>query len=276
MKSLHIASYNIHKGFSAFNRLRVHELRAGLEGLAPDLVFLQEVQGLHQRHAERHNNWPGLPQYEFLADGIWQDHAYGRNVVYEHGHHGNAILSRYPIVKSDNFDITTYSFERRGMLHCEIDVPGFSMPVHCLCVHLSLAGHGRKRQFAMMVERVADSIPADAPLIIAGDFNDWSNQADRMLAGRLALTEVFQPTGGRPARSFPSGLPLLRLDRIYSRGFHIEGAQVLHGRPWSRISDHAPISAHLSPTRENAVSSGNGSGILDLSLSPSFKPRSPQ
>lgn len=248
---LHIASYNIHKGFSPFNRLRVHELRDGLQWLGPDLVFLQEVQGLHQGHAARHLNWPAQPQYEFLADGTWHDHAYGRNVIYEHGHHGNAILSRYPIVRADNHDISTLSFERRGMLHCEVAVPGWVQPLHCLCVHLSLTANGRRRQFDMLAERVADHVPADAPLIIAGDFNDWSNQAGRLLADRLHLIEVFdQGMRGGPARSFPSSLPLLRLDRIYARGFRIEAAEVLYGRPWSRISDHAPISAKLVPTED--------------------------
>lgn len=247
-KLLHIASYNIHKGFSPFNRLRVHELRDGLRGLGPDLVFLQEVQGLHQRHAARHLNWPEQPQYEFLAGGTWQDHAYGRNVIYEHGHHGNAILSRFPIVRADNHDITTLSFEKRGMLHCEVAIPGWSRPLHCLCVHLSLTAGGRRRQFEMLAARVTEHVPRNAPLIIAGDFNDWRNQAGRLLAERLALTEVFDSHGaGRPARSFPSGLPLLRLDRIYARGFKIEAAEVLRGRPWSRISDHAPISAKLAP-----------------------------
>jgi endonuclease/exonuclease/phosphatase family metal-dependent hydrolase len=47
------------------------------------------------------------------------------------------------------------------------------------------------------------------------------------------------------ARSFPSALPLFRLDRIYVRGFHVENAQVHQGRPWSRISDHAVLSAKM-------------------------------
>ncbi|TAL55487.1 endonuclease/exonuclease/phosphatase family protein [Pandoraea sp.] len=243
---LHITSYNIHKGFSQFHRLRIHELRDRLEGLNPDLVFLQEVHGLHLRHAARHLNWPSEPQYQFLAGGTWQEHAYGRNVIYEHGDHGNAILSRFPILRSANHDITTHSFERRGMLHCEVAVPGWAQPLHCLCVHLSLSGRGRRQQFGMLFDRVMRTVPKDAPLIIAGDFNDWTNQADHLLAERLGLTEVFD-SAGRPARSFPSSLPLLRLDRIYARGLHIETAQVLHGRPWSRISDHSPISAYLKP-----------------------------
>ena len=57
--TLHVATYNIHKGFSQFNRrMMVHELRKRLRQLAPDIVFLQEVQGLHLGHAERHSDWP--------------------------------------------------------------------------------------------------------------------------------------------------------------------------------------------------------------------------
>ena len=96
--TLHVATYNIHKGFSNFNRrMVVHELRDRLRLLGADLVFLQEVLGDHQRHAQRFANWPEEPQYEFLADSVWRDFAYGRNSVYDLGHHGNAVLSRYPL-----------------------------------------------------------------------------------------------------------------------------------------------------------------------------------
>ena len=48
-----------------------------------------------------------------------------------------------------------------------------------------------------------------------------------------------------PARTFPAAKPLLRLDRIYVRGFEVVSAEVLHGIRWSRLSDHAPIVATL-------------------------------
>ena len=113
---LHIATYNIHKGFSQFNRrMVVHELRERLRGLSPDIVFLQEVQGLHLGHAQKLEEWPDQPQHEFLAEDVWHDTAYGGNAVYDHGHHGNAILSRFPIVASHNQDVTHYRFERRGL-----------------------------------------------------------------------------------------------------------------------------------------------------------------
>lgn len=246
--TLHIATHNIHKGFSQFNRrMMVHELRERLRTLDADIVFLQEVQGLHRGHAEEHEAWPSEPQHEFLAADVWGDSAYGRNVIYEHGHHGNAILSRYPIIASHNQDVTHLRFERRGLLHCAIEIPQLARPLHCVCVHLSLFGRSRRRQIDALATRLEVIVPSDAPLVIAGDFNDWRNRAHDLLAERLGLTEVFTDQGGRPKRSFPSSLPVLRLDRIYTRGFGVASAEVHFGRPWSRLSDHAALSAHLLP-----------------------------
>ncbi len=245
---LHVTSYNIHKGFSQFNRrLVVHELRERLREMTPDIVFLQAVHGLHLGHAERHADWPEDPQHEFLAADVWQNTAYGRNAVYDHGHHGNAILAHHPIIASYNQDVTHLRFERRGLLHCAVEVPGLARPLHCVCVHLSLFGRSRRRQLDALATMLETIVPADAPLIIAGDFNDWRNLAHTLLAERLGLIEVFAGAVGRPPRSFPSALPVLRLDRIYVRGFEIETTQVHFGPPWSSISDHAALSACLRP-----------------------------
>ncbi|MFO7190107.1 MAG: endonuclease/exonuclease/phosphatase family protein [Pseudomonadota bacterium] len=245
--NLHVATYNIHKGFSQFNRrIVLHELRERLRATNADIVFLQEVQGEHVLHANRFAEWPQEPQYEFLADSVWTDHAYGRNAVYDHGHHGNAILSRYPIVSVENLDISSHPFESRGLLHCEIHLPRQDVRVHCLCVHLALIEHGRRRQVNALIERIRETVPDDAPVIVAGDFNDWRNRVGPRLYEELGLQEVFRVRYGRSARSFPSRLPLFRLDRIYVRGFDIEHAEVHHGHVWSRISDHAMLTAQLA------------------------------
>jgi endonuclease/exonuclease/phosphatase family metal-dependent hydrolase len=248
--TLHIATYNIHKGFSQFNRhMVVHELRERLHDLDPDIIFLQEVQGLHLGHAERHETWPEAPQHEFLAGDVWHNIAYGRNVIYDHGHHGNAILSRFPIIAAVNQDVTHLRFERRGLLHCAIEVPGLSRHLHCVCVHLSLFSRSRRRQMDALATRLEAIVPAGAPLIVAGDFNDWRNRAHDLLAERLGLAEAFTTRAddetSRPSRSFPSALPVLRLDRIYVRGFAVQRTEVHFGKPWSSISDHAALSARL-------------------------------
>ena len=246
---LHVVTYNIHKGFSQFNRqMMVHELREKLRALSPDIVFLQEVQGRNSRHATKIEDWPAEPQYAFLADGFWASAAYGRNALYDHGHHGNAILSRFPIAHAHNQDVTHLRFERRGILHCVIDIEGIPEPVHCVCTHLSLFARSRRRQMDALASYLEAIAPPDAPLIVAGDFNDWRNEADEHLAQRLNLREAFgNMNTGAPGRSYPARRPMLRLDRIYVRGFTVEHAEIHLGPSWHSLSDHAPLSARLRP-----------------------------
>jgi len=246
---LHVATYNIHKGLSFFNRhVMLHELRDQLRSLNVDIVFLQEVVGEHALHANRFRNWPKNAQYEFLADSVWTDFAYGKNAVYDHGHHGNAILSRFPISSWENEDISAHRFESRGLLHCELTIPGWKDTLHCICVHLGLFKRGRNQQLESIGKRIWQLVPADAPLVLAGDFNDWGGVANQLLASHLNLTEVFQHAHGKTARSFPSIFPLLRLDRIYIRGFQVKNAHILRNRPWSHISDHAALLASIVRT----------------------------
>jgi endonuclease/exonuclease/phosphatase family metal-dependent hydrolase len=111
-----VLTVNVHKGFSIFDRRFVlHELREAVRAVSPDLLFLQEVIGQHHRHAARLIQWPAMSQYEFLADSWWSDFAYGRNAVYLEGHHGNAVLSKFPIVGIDNHDVSVGACERRGI-----------------------------------------------------------------------------------------------------------------------------------------------------------------
>jgi endonuclease/exonuclease/phosphatase family metal-dependent hydrolase len=244
MTQLTVATYNIHKGFSHFNRrVVVHELRERLRELNADIVFLQEVQGAHASHAERFANYPDGAQHDFLAEKLWPHAAYGKNCVYEAGHHGNAILSRHPIVQMLNTDISAHRFESRGLLHCELEIAG--LRVHSLCAHFGLFARGRREQTRALIEYVQNEIPPDAPVIIAGDFNDWRNQMGAVIVRELNMHDAFHLHGGKVARSFPARMPLFRLDRIYVRGFAVLQAEVHVGADWQRLSDHAALSASL-------------------------------
>lgn len=248
MTVFRVLSYNIHKGFSSGNRRFVLvAIRQALRSLAPDLVFLQEVVGAHERHAQRHTDWPSASQFEFLADSVWPHHAYGRNAVYPAGHHGNAILSRGRVASWENCDISTNPLERRGMLHAVLHGEGKAPSLHAICTHLDLHGFGRAMQVGRLCARVAAAVPPDAPLIIAGDFNDWRSRSARRLELDLGLVEVHRAVHGRHARTFPAMRPLLALDRIYVRGWVPVRAEVLRGEPWRALSDHAPLLAELRP-----------------------------
>jgi endonuclease/exonuclease/phosphatase family metal-dependent hydrolase len=242
---LRVVTLNIHKGLSQFNRRMVlHDLREGLRGLEPDVVFLQEVQGLNQRFALRFAVCPPGAQHEFLAGDHWQ-HVYGCNAIYDHGHHGNAILSRFPFLSSENTDVSDHRFERRGLLHSVVAVPGWRRNLHLVCVHLSLHERGRNRQIETISGRLEEIASRDLPIIVAGDFNDWRHRATAILERRLGMTEVSVAHHGRAMATYPSVLPLLRLDRIYVRGFKVAAAKVHRGKPWSLLSDHLAVSADL-------------------------------
>jgi endonuclease/exonuclease/phosphatase family metal-dependent hydrolase len=283
MSVLRVVSYNIHKGRSALGaRDSLKELRLGLYGLRPDLVFLQEVQGRN----ESRNVLDA--QHMSLAAALHMETCYGRNAIRDHTDHGNALLSRYPIVDHENQDISDHRMEQRGLLHATIQVR--DREVHCFVVHLGLFAGSRMRQIQALVDRIDRMVPAGAPMLIAGDFNDWSDRLAPLFVQRLGVYEVFShapklvggegprlresmrrlsnvlrgvpnslamlergnqlPMQGNyriapPPRTFPAVFPWFRLDRIYQRGFAVRSARVLRGRAWAKLSDHAPLLTEL-------------------------------
>ena len=244
--SLRVLTVNTHKGFAFLGRRFVlSELREAVREVGADLVFLQEVQGWHAGHSASVAGWPEAPHYEFLADALWPEFAYGRNAVYPHGHHGNAVLSKFPIVAYENRDVSLDGHETRGLLHCTLRLPGPPFELHAICVHLGLREAHRRHQLALLSEIIREHVPAAAPLIVAGDFNDWAKQAHRILERSTGLREVFVHSNGRSAKTFPASFPMLPLDRIYVRNARVHAPLPLPRRPWSRLSDHAPLAAEI-------------------------------
>jgi endonuclease/exonuclease/phosphatase family metal-dependent hydrolase len=244
--SFKVLTVNVHKGFTSFNRrFMLHDLREAVRSVGADLVFLQEVLGTHHRHLAKVENFPQEPHYEFLADTLWSQHAYGRNAVYDHGHHGNALLSKFPIVKVENHDISISGPERRGMLHCIVQPPGEQPPIHAICVHLGLRESHRLRQLHKLAALV-NSFPKGEPVVLAGDFNDWRGRAHGILHREAGLNEVFLQAGGRAIRTFPAAMPMLALDRIYVRNTRMHVPLPLPRHPWHKLSDHAPLAAEIA------------------------------
>lgn len=251
-KPITIASYNIHKGMSPFNlRLTVSELRERMHAMQPDVLFLQEVQGAHAKRSQRFADFPHDGQHTYFADVGGYTALYAASRETRHGHHGNAIVTRYRVMAHNYVDISHHRLEGRSMLHAVLDLGRARPHLHCVCVHLGLFARSRRQQLKWIAEEVDARVPADAPLVLAGDFNDWRQEASRFLLESIGVTEVFEHAHGRPARSFPALAPIMSLDRIYARGLLIRAAAVMHGAHWLALSDHAPLVAELSlpPTR---------------------------
>lgn len=250
---LRLVSYNIHKGTRGFGPLRRQELpglAAALASLDADLIALQEVRG-----APRHEP-PAVPprfaasrlaggpshhpsQAELLAPpGLLA--AYHRNARTRQGEHGNALLSRWAPAEAWHRDLSAHRFEQRGLLHLSLMPPGGRLQV--VVVHLGLHHAGRRRQAERLIAHLDEVVP-EGPLLVAGDFNDWAEKLDPVLAE--AGLRRAAPGGRRPA-TFPSRVPVFALDRVYARGLEALAVHAPRGGGWPRLSDHLPLVADFA------------------------------
>jgi endonuclease/exonuclease/phosphatase family metal-dependent hydrolase len=234
-----VATYNIHKGVQGIGparRLEIHNLGHAIEGLDADIVCLQEVRKMNRQGALRFALWPDMPQADFLAPEGYTA-VYETNAITRHGEHGNALLTRWPVVRTSHRDISDHRFEQRGLLHVQIDVDG--RMVHAIVLHLGLIKGSRVRQIAQLKEFIDREIPPDDALIVAGDFNDWGARM-RYAMNAMGLRDSSD-LRGPPTLTYPSRLPVTQLDFIYARQLAPAACTVPRGPIWARMSDHLPL-----------------------------------
>jgi endonuclease/exonuclease/phosphatase family metal-dependent hydrolase len=236
---LRTLTYNIHKGFNWNNsELTISKIREVIHQTHAEIVFLQEVVGENSKHQKEYDEWINA-QYEFLAEEKWPEFAYAKNAIYDHRHHGNAILSKYPITKWEQVDISTNKYEQRGVLFCEIELP--SGPLHAYCVHLNLLHRERVKQYVHLSEIIKERTPNEVPVIVAGDFNDWNRKASSYLEEMDGFHEAHKSLHGQYPKTFPIQYPILSLDRMYVRQFKPEFTCIHNNGLWKELSDHAAI-----------------------------------
>jgi len=236
MNTLRVATYNIHKGVQGLGparRLEIHNLTLAIEALDADVVCLQEVRHMNRREEKYFKHWPTLGQAAYLAP-LGYESVYRTNAVTRHGEHGNALLSRWPVHCHQHEDISDHRFEQRGLLHVELFIN--QQTVHVLVLHLGLIRASRVRQLAQLQRFIEREVPGTAPLLVAGDFNEWGGLVPRALS-EMGLTAY---EAGKLA-TYPSRLPLLQLDYVFARGLTPVAAHVPRGNAWARMSDHLPL-----------------------------------
>jgi endonuclease/exonuclease/phosphatase family metal-dependent hydrolase len=235
---IRILSYNIHKGFTITNQeFILGQIRDCLRELDADICFLQEVLGHHSEVPIP--GWDTAAQFEFLADSVWHHHSYGKNAVYTEGHHGNAILSKFPIVSWSNHVISTNRLEQRGLLKCHVEIPGLSKQLVLANTHLDLTQKGRDKQADMLIRHMLEE--GDQPWILVGDFNDWNKRVSPKLETQLSSKEAFRHLHGHYPKTFPSLMPMLSLDRVFVHKLTPITAKALSGKQWRKLSDHLPL-----------------------------------
>jgi endonuclease/exonuclease/phosphatase family metal-dependent hydrolase len=238
--TLRVATWNIHKGVRGLGpnrRLEIHDMVHAVEQFDADIICLQEVRSVNRKEAGYFTRWPDLPQADYLAPEGYEA-VYRTNAHTRHGEHGNALLSRWPVISHQHEDMSDHRFEQRGLLHSEVLVHGVS--VHVIVVHLGLIAASRARQLAQLSKFIEREIPPDAVLVVAGDFNSplapikWAQGA---MKNRVSP----KPNIVQRYATFPSRLPLVQLDHVFARYAKAGTSHVPRGAIWSRMSDHLPL-----------------------------------
>jgi endonuclease/exonuclease/phosphatase family metal-dependent hydrolase len=200
-------------------------LSAFIDGLAPDLVGLVEVDGGSYRHG-------GESQARCLAEHLSLDHffscKYGMDSIFRKvpvlSSQGNAILSRIPAIRTGKMDLARGM--KRTLLEAEFEDFVF------LLVHLPLGTGARRAQLENLARRVRQY---SKPVLLGGDFN--------LVYGSGELGDFLSSTGLRDTdplgrKTYPSRMPRFRLDFLLaSPGIEIRDFEV----PDVRFSDHLPL-----------------------------------
>ncbi len=244
---LRLATYNIHRAIGVDRRFRPDRIAGILADHDPDIVLLQEVDEGVPRSRELH-------LAENLAERLGYPYwAIGHNVSLRKGWYGNATLSRYPIERERNIDLTVGNRKRRGCQHTSILVEKMTGHTHRLEVfnlHLGLSARERERQAGILSrsQEIAKMEP-ETSCILGGDFNDWRSLLRVFFIEALRFhcaSDHQTQRGPRAIKTYPSISPRGGLDRIYYRG----GLRLLWAyrcqHAAARVaSDHRPLIAEF-------------------------------
>ncbi|CAM5195876.1 Metal-dependent hydrolase, endonuclease/exonuclease/phosphatase family OS=Bosea thiooxidans OX=53254 GN=SAMN05660750_03791 PE=4 SV=1 [Bosea thiooxidans] len=230
-----VASYNVHKCVGVDGRFDPTRIAQVIREIAPDIIALQEAD---KRFGARH----GLLDLARLKDetGLVPVPVESANAA-AHGWHGNVVLIRQGLVR-DVHQVSLPGLEPRGALVVDIDLES-GAELRIVAAHLGLLRRSRSQQARMLIE-IMRSRDERATLLL-GDLNEWR------LGDRSALRELGPAFGAlpMPVPSFPSGLPLLALDRIIADRPEILSDVAVHDTPLARVaSDHLPIKAFVDPS----------------------------
>ena len=227
---IRVVSFNIHKGLNLFRRPSLVDIKRLLQEIGPDIVFIQEIYGDGQSTLGS--------QLEYLADSHWHEFSYGMNSVKGKGNYGNAILSKFPILNSRQFNLSTNRFEKRSLLSAEIELQRgeIKSTLNLLTAHLNLMRRSRVNQLFRIQEILQEQFKG--PLVLGGDLNDLYDDSLLLLK---PLTEAFYHHQGECAKSFPSLRPILKLDKMFSQGIKIINTELINSEIARNCSDHLPI-----------------------------------
>lgn len=221
--SIRVMTWNVHGTFNLNPDFDLEGVSAIIEKWSPDVVALQEVDSRGRTD----------DPFAKLAEVVGEHRTDARSIVTKDGDYGQVLLSKFPFAAVPVItDVSYQEREPRRAITARIDASIGVVTV--VATHLGLSIHERHAQARALAELV------DNPCtVVLGDFNDWFwvKSVRRALGSRCPVHTRL--------RTFPSRLPILRLDRVYVT------AQGNILRAWTdkaarAYSDHLPVIADIA------------------------------
>jgi endonuclease/exonuclease/phosphatase family metal-dependent hydrolase len=241
---LKILTYNIHRAIGVDRRFRPERIAEILHHHNADLVLLQEVDEGAPRSRE-------LDLAKELAEMSGYPHfAVGHNVSLKKGRYGNATLSRFPILRERNIDLSVAeSWIRRGCQHTSVLLKEGAHPLEIFNLHLGLSARERQKQIDLLARSSEFSgVDEHTPMLVGGDFNDWRSLLWPVFTNGLGFQSATDSKTGRrrALATYPSFSPQGALDRIYFRGpLRLSGIHRCRLQVARVASDHLPVMAEF-------------------------------
>jgi endonuclease/exonuclease/phosphatase family metal-dependent hydrolase len=240
---LRVITYNIHRAIGVDRRFRPERIVRILRHYNADIVMLQEVDEGAPRSRE-------LNLAQELAEAAGYPHfALGHNVSLRKGRYGNATLSRFPILRERNIDLSVAeSWIRRGCQHTTLELDGTGSPLEVFNLHLGLSARERRKQVELLRRsQEFSSVDPGTPMLVAGDFNDWRSLLQPMFTNGLGFSNATERKRGpyRSIPTYPAFSPQGGLDRIYHRGLRLVSVHSCRLQVARVASDHLPVVAEF-------------------------------
>ncbi|KYG63899.1 hypothetical protein AZI86_13865 [Bdellovibrio bacteriovorus] len=224
-----ILSYNIHGGRGCDGQRDYQRIGALLKEHDIDIALIQELDTRpYRENTEKAVNELRTDHFDhFIA---------APTLVTQEGWYGNAIFSKFPILKKNIIDISTKGREPRNILEVFLQSPEGLL--HVVNTHKGLKSAERGLQMAKLNDLLSRA--SDIPLIVGGDINEWQSSS----ASLKKLNSVLHELG--TGATFPTMLPVFRLDRMWCRPAGIFRAiKVLKTKQTRQYSDHYPLFAEI-------------------------------
>lgn len=162
---IRVLCYNIHHGEGVDRKLDLKRIAKVIQSVKPDVVALQECDSKTKRTGE-------VDQPAALARLTGMKVVFGPNLKFQGGRYGNAVLSKWPIVKHKNTHLPSHNNgEQRGVLVCELKPKSLKTPLLFLCTHLDHRKPDAERVASAKTINKLIANRSDFPAILAGDLN---------------------------------------------------------------------------------------------------------